>query len=553
MKKRLTDYGFLRDIWKNTTWRYTLALTVYAVTGLITSFIIGQTTKLLLNSLQLNNFDSFIIYTLWGLMALAVSSIVSYYSRYAVYKQSERIGESLYCSLLKRMMALPFSTIDRYTTGDLESRLTYDVRSAIRIYRLDNSYIINLLVSGIGNIVFIFLINWKMGLLAIAFGILGYAVNMLFLKPIQRLAERISGQYGDMTDTLLEIIQGSTAIRIFHLQDWMNQKFECHNQEMKTVGMKLNNVGVLQGLIHALLDYMNTFVFLGISFLFMRSGQVLFGDVMASFYYSQRVISLLTDVSMAFTNLQNSYASILRMEAIKKEPSEEKVHEQQTVEKDGTEAIVFDHVTFSYQPDHKVLRNLSFTLPTNEILCIKGPSGAGKSTIFKLLLALYTDWVGSIRLFGMDLRELSPSTVRETFSYIPQEPFFFNGTIFENIAIAKPNATLEDVKSVARKANLQEFIDTLPLGYETNIGEGGSLLSGGQRQRIAIARAFLKDAPILMLDEPLSAMDRLNAEAFYNTLGDWMHTKTILIISHRSDEQELNNRFSNRVHILELS
>ena len=553
MKIRLTDYGFICDIWKNTTPRYTFTLIVYAVTILINSYVIGQTTKLLLNNLQLKNFNSFMVYILWGLMALAVSSIVSYYSRYSVYKQSEQIGESLYCSLFKKIIALPFSTVERYTTGDLESRLTYDVRSAIRIYRLDNSYIIGLLIGGIGNIIFIFLINWKIGLLAIAFGILGYAVNILFLKPIQRLTERISGQYGDMTDTLLEIIQGSTVIRIFHLQDWMNQKFECHNRDMRAIGMKLNNVGVLQGFINTVLGYMNTFVFLGVSLLFMRNGQVLFGDVMASFYYSQRVISLFTDISIAFTNLQNSYASIMRMETIKQEPFEEKDHEQRTVEKSTTEAIVFDNVTFSYQAGHKVLKNLSFTLQTNEILCIKGPSGAGKSTIFKLLLDLYTDWEGGIRIFGMDVRDLAPFTVRKMFSYIPQEPFFFYGTIFENIAIAKPDATLEEVESAARKANLQEFISTLPLGYQTNIGERGGLLSGGQRQRIAIARAFLKDAPILMLDEPLSAVDRLNAEAFYDTLGDWMNTKTILIISPRSDQQELNNRFANKVHILELS
>ena len=162
--------------------------------------------------------------------------------------------------------------------------MTFDVRNAIRIYRLDIGYLTKLVIGGAGNLALIFLISWKIGLLAIGFGLLGYGVNICFLKPVQKLAKRLSQDYRDMTGALLEAIQGSAAVRIFHLQGWMNGKFEARNREMQGAGLKQNRVSALQSLIHTLLGYLNTFLFFGVSLLFLGNGELLFGDVMAAFY-----------------------------------------------------------------------------------------------------------------------------------------------------------------------------------------------------------------------------------------------------------------------------
>ena len=139
-------------------------------------------------------------------------------------------------------------------------------------------------MGGVGNLLFIFLIDWQIGILAILFGILGYGINMRFLEPIQQLSKKLSESYGDMTETLLDAIQGSTIIRVFHLEDWMNRRFQARNREIETAGLKQNRVSTLLTLIHTLMEYVNTFLFLGFSLFFLRSGRLLFGDMMAALY-----------------------------------------------------------------------------------------------------------------------------------------------------------------------------------------------------------------------------------------------------------------------------
>lgn len=547
----MKNNGFIREICKRTTPRYCLDLALYGAAVLLGSFVVGQSTKLLLNSLQEGQFAPFLRYILWGLLALAVSAAAGYFSQYSLYKQADRIGEGLFCGLMGAVLGMPYCQSSRYSTGDLESRMTFDVRSAIRVYRLDLSYIARLIIGGIGNLAFIFLINWKIGLLAIAFGLLGYGVNICFVKPIQKLARKLSQGYGDMTGTLLEMIQGSETIRVFRLQDWMNRRFDKRNQEMKAVGLKQNRVSVLQNLIHTLLGYLNTFLFLGICLLFLQKGQLLFGDVMAAFYYAQGVVNLFTDLSGAFANLQNSYASIVRINEIAGLPGEENPSGAAPA-LEGQEAVAFEKVSFSYEVGTPVLTEVSFQVGKGEVLWLKGPSGVGKTTVFKLLLNLFPGWTGDIRLFGKKVEEIPPGLLREQVAFVPQSPFFFKGSIYENIALAKPGASREEVALAAKRAQLDGFIAGLPQGYDTDIGEKGGLLSGGQRQRVAIARAFLKDAPVWMMDEPFSALDNVNAAGFYDAFAQDLAGKTVLLISHREDTQSLADRLEGKFKTVRL-
>lgn len=287
---------------------------------------------------------------------------------------ADRIGERLFLGLMESVLGMPYHLSSQYAAGDLGSRMTFDVRSASRIYLLDLSYIAKLLLGGTGNLVLIFLINWKIGLLAVFFGLLSYGVNICFLRPMQRLAQRLSQGYGGMTGTLLEAIQGSAVIRIFHLREWMNARFQARNREMKAV------------------------------------------------------VTLFTDLSGAFANLQNAYASILRINEI-------------------TEA------------------------------------------------------------------KPAPAAIQA--------------------------APALEVEEAAQKAGLEDFISGLPEGWSTDIGENGALLSGGQRQRMSLARAFLKDAPVWLLDEPFPALDTLNASALCRIFAGEAKRRTILVISHQAGMEGL--------------
>ncbi len=195
--------------------------------------------------------------------------------------------------------------------------------------------------------------------------------------------------------------------------------------------------------------------------------------------------------------------------------------------------IVFDHVSFSYDDDTEVLKDVSFTAKQGEVTALIGPSGGGKTTVSKLAARFWDAKGGTIRLGGMDVSAIDPETLCSLFSFVFQDVTLFNNTVRENILIGKKGATDEEIKRAAKMARCDEFISRLPNGYDTMIGENGSELSGGERQRISIARALLKDAPVILLDEATASLDVENETAIQQALSELIKNKTVLIIAHR--------------------
>jgi ATP-binding cassette subfamily B protein len=195
--------------------------------------------------------------------------------------------------------------------------------------------------------------------------------------------------------------------------------------------------------------------------------------------------------------------------------------------------IVFDRVSFGYTEGNRQLRDLSFRIPRGSRAAIVGPSGSGKSTILNLMLRLYEPVAGSVKVDGFDLREVTRESLRSQIGIVFQESFLFNTSIRENIRVGKPDASDAEVEAAARDAGIDEFIESLPLGYHTNAGERGSLMSGGQRQRIAIARAIIRNPAILLLDEATSALDHVTEAAILATLRRAAAGRTLISVTHR--------------------
>lgn len=195
--------------------------------------------------------------------------------------------------------------------------------------------------------------------------------------------------------------------------------------------------------------------------------------------------------------------------------------------------LTMERLTFSYDGSRNALDGINVHIPAGKITAFVGPSGSGKSTLFKLILSLYRPNLGRILLDGVDLTEMSPSELRSLIAFVPQDPVLFQGTVLENIGYGRPGASKEEIIRAAQLANAHEFIEELPQGYDTDIGERGARLSGGQKQRIAIARSILKDAPILLLDEATSALDSQSESAVQSALDRLMVGRTTLVIAHR--------------------
>ena len=195
--------------------------------------------------------------------------------------------------------------------------------------------------------------------------------------------------------------------------------------------------------------------------------------------------------------------------------------------------LTLENVTFGYEPERPVLCDVSLEILPGKVVAIVGATGAGKTTLVSLLPRFFDPWQGSVRIDGHDLRKLQIKSLRENVALVLQEPFLFPLTVAENIAYGRPNATLEEIEAAAKAANAHEFIVKLPLGYDTRLGERGATLSGGQRQRISIARAFLKNAPVLILDEPTSALDAATEKLLLDAMYRLIKGRTTLIIAHR--------------------
>jgi len=265
----------------------------------------------------------------------------------------------------------------------------------------------------------------------------------------------------------------------------------------------------------------------------VRSGQLSLGNLLLVMAYLKDIYKPLRTLSKKTVALESSMASAERAFALlDRMPEVAEKRDPHRVERSAGTLLFLD-VSFAYDADHTVLHRVSFAAPAGTRVGIRGTTGAGKSTLMGLLMRFYDPTDGQILLDGVDLRDYSLADLRRQFGIVLQEPVLFSTTIAENIAYGRPESTREQVVEAARLANAHDFIAALPEGYDTMVGERGMRLSGGERQRISLARAFLLDAPILILDEPTSSVDIKTEGAIIEAMNRLMEGRTTFIISHR--------------------
>lgn len=287
------------------------------------------------------------------------------------------------------------------------------------------------------------------------------------------------------------------------------------------------------GLLVAMTLALGTATVLCIGVRHVEAGRLTLGSLLLVMGYLGQLYKPVEMISKKVTGLQASLASADRTLALLDEPSDvaERAGARPIVRSTG--AVELRNVTFRYDDGKAVLRDVSLNIPPGARVGIAGPTGAGKTTLVNLLLRFFDPSEGQVLLDGVDLRDYRLGDLREQFALVLQEPVLFSTTIAENIAYGRPGASLDDIVRAARAANAHDFIATLPRGYQTAVGERGMTLSGGERQRIALARAFLKDAPILILDEPTSSVDNASEAAILIALEHLMRDRTSFIIAHR--------------------
>ena len=477
-----------------------------------------------------------------GLLTLIVIAILvifllrgfaTYGQNYMMAYVGQRVVIDIRETLFKHLQKLDQAYFDRRKTGVIMSNVTSDV-GALQQAIVDN--LISFMTEGVtlvGSLVFMFYLDWKLSLLTLIIVPVVLGLTNIFGKKLRSAGHEVQGRTADITAFLQEVISGVRVIRSFARETYEFKRFEQENQNNFDAAMKATKLTAVMGPMVEFAAAIAVVIILWYGGYSVVQGYITAGSLIAFLIYAINLSNPVKRLTQVYGNLQKAMAAgdrvidILETEPhVKESPTAKALTDVQ-----GT--VEFDNVQFAYDEDNLALKGVNLTVKQGQTVAIVGPSGAGKSTIANLLPRFYDVTGGAIRIDGVDVRDVTFTSLRENIGLVPQDTMLFNASVRENILYGRLDATEQEIIEAAKAANAYEFIEKLPNGFDTIVGERGNSLSGGQRQRIAIARAILKNPSILILDEATSALDTESEKIVQEALERLMKNRTALVIAHR--------------------
>lgn len=462
-----------------------------------------------------------------------IYAVTSYFRSYLSGLAGHRIIFDLRQELYLHVQRMSLSFFDRQKIGEVVARMTSDIASAQNFV---GSAFINTamdLICVFAIIAVIFIAHWKLALVSLSVLPFYALVSYFLTKRIKAKSRAIHDQLQVISGDLHEQFAAITTVQSFTQEEAEAAEFREQNQEYLDAvvsNVKLQSIALgATGFLTAL----GPILVLWFGVMEVWAGQLSVGTLMAFYAYLGMLyqpIQRLTELNLILTNSLAAMERIFEVfdtyPEVKEKPGANKL-----ARVNGD--ILFDKVSFQYNGRGDILSNLSLRIPAGKTFALVGPSGAGKSTLIKLLARFYDVTEGRITLDSVDIREATLKSLREQIAVVAQEPILFSGTVAENLRYGKPDATDAEIRAAAHAAFADRFIEELPEKYQTEIGERGAKLSGGQKQRLAIARALLKNAPVVLLDEPTSALDADSEDLLKEALKRLLQGRTALIIAHR--------------------
>lgn len=477
------------------------------------------------------------------ILTAAINSAADSLAEIFLARGGRMLGYNLRLALYAHLQRLSLAFHDQRRTGDVLTRVTSDVAALEEFVIRSLSDIVGSVLVLIGTLAFLMYRSWEVSLVAAVVVPVMAVVSDYFSQRIKAASKKQRAREGDLASAAQEMLTSIRVIQSYSRATYEQTRFAAHNRKAMAAALEAAGhqarfswvIKVLGALVIA------TVVWLGLWM--MESTNLTVGTLLLFILLIQNMFKPTRKIIREWNTFGKIYASVERIgELLDRRPTVvERPHAITAPPLKGQ--IEFRGVSFAYQPDpdlvseaseppRPALKNVSVEIAAGEVVALVGPTGAGKSTIAQLLPRLYDPGAGQICIDGQDLRDFTLDSLRSQISLVLQETILFSGTVAENITYGRPEATRAEVAEAARQANAHEFIEKLPEGYDTLLGERGANLSGGQRQRIAIARAFIRNTPILILDEPTTGLDAEAAELVLRALHTLMQNKTTIIISH---------------------
>lgn len=516
-------------------WKLYVGLLFLVLTGgtaLLFPLLLGDLVK----TVEKKDFSKINEIGFYLIIVLSAQSVFSYFRVYLFVNYTENTLAKLRQAVYAHMIVLPMTFFAQKRVGDLNSRMSADISQIQDTLTTTIAEFLRQFILIVGGIILLLVISPKLTLLMLAIVPLVAVAAVIFGRFIRKISRTVQEKVADSNTIIEETLQGITNVKAFANEFFENKRYRLSTEEIVKNGILGGKYrGAFSSfIIFCLFGAIVAVIWYGV--ILSSKGQLLIGDLISFILYSAFVGASFGGIAELYAQIQKAIGAVERVFEILDEEAEALTITEPHIVLNRVEGnVTFNNVSFTYpsRKEIEVLKNISITANKGETIAVVGPSGSGKSTLVGLLLRFYDAQSGSILIDGKDNKTYSLTDLRNNMAIVPQDVLLFGGTIKENIAYGKLNATFAEIAEAARKANALNFIESFPEKFETIVGERGVKLSGGQRQRIAIARAVLKDPSILILDEATSSLDSESERVVQEALDKLMVGRTSFVIAHR--------------------
>ena len=462
-----------------------------------------------------------------------LSAGLTYLLNMVMIRLSRTISKQMRHDVFEKLTALPVGFFDRYQTGDIISTITYDIDTVNTSLSADMLQILQSTVTIIVSFIMMLTIEARLVLVFVV----TIPVTILFTrwltKRVRPLFRRRSAKLGRLNGFVEEMLSGQKTIRSYGREEAVLEQFDEKNDDAVAAYTKAEANGTVTGPSVNFINNASLALVCVFGAVLFLKGHIRLGDLSSFVQYSRKFSGPINEIANIIAELQSAFAAAERVFTLidaEPEPADaEDAAELTQVSGD----VVMEHVDFAYDPGKPIIQDLSFHAKPGSLTAIVGPTGAGKTTIINLLMRFYDVQGGAVYVDGQDIRYLTRDSLRRSFTMVLQDTWLFHGTVFENIAYGKPNATMEEVVAAAKAAHIHSYISRLPKGYDTVLSDNGTSISKGQKQMLTIARAMLLDAHMLILDEATSNVDTRTEQQIQAAMRELMKDKTCFVIAHR--------------------